>query len=205
MYARSEIYDWPEDERRRPVDRRRTFRLGVLAGIVVVLGCGSPDDVEALRGQVQVRDERIAAKDQVIADKDSEIARLRGLLTENGSTAAKKLDELKREYEDRRVDDTRLQSERSAHLEGQIAELRLELSAIQRDKLQLQEIVDQSPRIEQTKAIHHEWDLLVLGLLLLLSLLVIGFVAYRYREARDRLHLLTMQQVSELRRLGGAP
>ena len=43
----------------------------------------------------------------------------------------------------------------------------------------------------------------VFALLLGTALLILGFFVFRWRITSDRLNLLTMQQVGELRRIGG--
>ena len=88
-------------------------------------------------------------------------------------------------------------------LDADIATLRLELGAIQREKLALQETIDREPRIETAKRQHFQIELVVMAVLLLVTLLLLGYVAFRYRGVRDRLHHLTMERVSELRIIGG--
>jgi outer membrane murein-binding lipoprotein Lpp len=93
---------------------------------------------------------------------------------------------------------------RIAQLDGEIATLRLELGAIQREKLAMQEILDREPRMELAHRDRYQIELIVMGVLLLMTLLLLGYVALRYRIVRDRLNHLVMERVSELRMIGGS-
>jgi hypothetical protein len=110
---------------------------------------------------------------------------------------------LKTAHEESLTRERELHHKQAAALEKEIASLRLELSSSQREKIALQEIVDREPRIKDATAARMGTDLWVLALLLVLSLLMNVFVVFSYRSANDRLNLLAMQQVGELRRLGG--
>jgi hypothetical protein len=81
-------------------------------------------------------------------------------------------------------------------------QIQLELGAVRREKLALQELVDREPRIAEAHAARSRLELTVLALLLGASLLLLGFLAVRHRGVRERLHLLLMQRVAEMRHLG---
>ena len=140
--------------------------------------------------------------------EENRVLREQIALLENNKTASdtelqSQIQSLKAAHEDSLTRERELHRTQAATLEKEIATLRLELGSSQREKIALQEIVDREPRIKDATAARMGTDVWLLALLLGASLLVIVFVVFRYRTASDRLNLLAMQQVGELRRIGG--
>lgn len=92
----------------------------------------------------------------------------------------------------------------STLLEKQIATLRLELGGVQRERLALREIVDREPRLRDATAVRASSAHMTMFVLLLGTCALLVWMAGRYRTTRERLNMLAMQSVSELRFLGGA-
>lgn len=156
-------------------------------------GCGDSnkpnETIRGLQEENKVLREQIALLESNKAASDTELQ--------------SQIQSLKTTYEDSLTRERELHRTQAATLENENATLRLKLGSSQREKIALQEIVDREPRIKDATAARMGTDVWVLTLLLGASLLVIVFVVFRYRSASDRLNLLTMQQVGELRRIGG--
>lgn len=103
------------------------------------------------------------------------------------------IERLKKSHEDSLARERELHRTQVAQFEKEISTLRLELGSSQREKIALQDAT--TSRMGT--------DVWVLALLLGATLTVLVFVAFRYRTVSDRLNFLTMQQVGELRRIGG--
>ncbi|GDY06669.1 hypothetical protein LBMAG52_01550 [Planctomycetia bacterium] len=158
-----------------------------------MFGCGDSnkpnETIRGLQEENKVLREQIAILESNKMTSDTELQ--------------SQIQSLKTSHEDSLTRERELHQKQAAQLEKEIATLRLDLGSSQREKIALQEIVDRGPRIKDATAARMGTDVLVLALLLGVSLVVLVFVVFRYRSASDRLNLLTMQQVSELRRLGG--
>jgi hypothetical protein len=158
-----------------------------------IFGCGgSTKPNETVRG---LQEENKVLREQI------------SLLENNKSDSEKDLQSqirsLKQANEDSLTREREIHRNQVAQLEKEIATLRLNLGSSQREKIALQEIVDREPRIKDATEARIGTDVWVLSLLLGASLVMIVFVLFRYRSASDRLNLLTIQQVGELRRIGG--
>ena len=116
-----------------------------------------------------------------------------------------RIDEARMEFEDRLAKVEELHQHKVAQLESEIANLRLELGSVQREKIALREINERGPRIAAANSARKGYDLMVLGVLLVLLIAALLYVVFRYRSVHDRLNLLVMQQSSELRRIGANP
>ena len=116
-----------------------------------------------------------------------------------------RIDEERKEFEDRLAKAEELHQHKVAQLESEIANLRLELGSVQREKIALREINERGPRIAAANSARNGYDLMVLGVLLVLLIAALLYVVFRYRSVHDRLNLLVMQQSSELRRIGANP
>ena len=96
-----------------------------------------------------------------------------------------------------------MHSRRLAAKESELSGLRLRLGALERENLALTEIVDNHPVIIDAVADHKRNDVWVFAVLLGVALSLLGLFIWKYRSVSDRLNLLTMKQVGELRRIGG--
>lgn len=169
--------------------------FGSIVWLVIfgVFGCGDSNKPnETVRG--------LQEENKVLREK---IAILESDKTANSTELQSQMQNMKTANENSLTRERELHRKNEAILEKEIATLRLELGSSQREKIALKEIVDRDPRIKEANAARMGTDVLVLIFLLGASLLVIVFVVFRYRSVSDRLNLMVMQQVSELRRIGG--
>ncbi len=123
--------------------------------------------------------------------------------TELAAKHEKELVSLKQELEDRQARRHQLSDEKVAQLENVIAGLRLELGAVQREKLVLQDLVDRAPRIADVKRARSTMIDAVLGIFGGLTLIVLIVVGARYRVLRHRHDLLVVQRAASLQPRGG--
>jgi hypothetical protein len=165
----------------RSVVGLRTFFAVCLVGALV--GCEKDDGKnETIHG--------LQEENKVLREKIADLEKRIGTIASDKDAAQAQVQEIQRT--------------KVAQLEQDIATLRLELGATQREKLALQELVDQTPRIDIARDRRAITERMVLFTMLGSVLLLLGFLATRYCSTRDRLHLLTMVNVAELRQLGGA-
>jgi hypothetical protein len=160
----------------------------LLLALCLYLGCGQDPKYETLRG--------LQEENQVLQER---IGDPQGSKAVAGEEADARLQSLRTQYEDQLTTKERLHREKVAQLQREASDLRLRLATVLREKLTLEAMLDQQPRLKKAKTVRSRVQSLVLWMMLGLVLLILGYVSHRYRAARDRLHLLTMQQVSELR------
>lgn len=122
---------------------------------------------------------------------------------EGGTDCNLKLQTLKDEHAANLTKQSELNQKQASMHQSELASLRLELGTVQRERLALQELIDREPIIKEANSLRCSTDIFVMVLLLGLLVLAIVILVIRFRSVSDRLNLLTMQQVSELRRLGG--
>jgi len=179
-----------------------------------IFGCGDPNEKTTIRGlqeenkslreQIKLnRDNKTANNEEMQAQikslKDEHEALVKSLKDENEALVKR----LKSENSDSLIKERELHQTRGAQFENEIASLRLELTSIRRERLALQEMVDREPLAKNSLDAHNNMGVWVFALLLGTALLILGFFVFRWRITSDRLNLLTMQQVGELRRIGG--
>lgn len=166
--------------------RRSTLLLTMILGY----GCGSNPQLETLHG--------LQEENRILREKVSELETSK---ESAGREATTRVEELRKQHEDQLTSKEELHRERVAQLEKEVSDLQLKYGAVQREKLTLDEIVDKGPRLEEAKNVRAGIESLVLFVMLGLVLLLLGYVLFRYRTTRDRLNMLTIQTVSELRHL----
>ena len=162
---------------------QRSF-LAVAMGVLCVflaLGCDKSEDLKTIQG---LQEENKVLREQITTLE----TRISGVASDKDSAAAQ-INEIHRTE--------------VAQLEQQITTLQLNLGAVEREKLALTDVVNREPRIVAATDVRGGIERMILLLILMLSLLMLGFVGLRLRASRDRLHLLTVQCVSELRHIGG--
>jgi|GEM_PF-2608228 len=180
---------------------KRTPRFALLVLLLSALfavGCSGDQQnktIQGLQEQTKVQQEKITYLEDHIVNLNNE-------KQDVNQSSAGRIEQLKREFEDRLVKSEELHRSKISQLEGEIANLRLELGAIQREKLALQEMVDREPRVQSANSARREYDTLVLGFMIAILIALLMFVLQKYRSVQDRLNLLVMQQTSELRRIG---
>ncbi len=161
-------------------------------------GCGGEPQNQTIPGlqeQTKVQQEQIKElKQQVAGLKNEKVA-----VDQAGQA---RIEDIKREYEERQANAEELHRSKLAQLESEISNLRLELGSVQREKIALQELLEREPRIEAANSTRRGYDTIVFGVMIAALIAMLLFVVYRYRSVQDRLNLLTMQQASELRRIG---
>ena len=155
-------------------------------------GCKESEELKTIKG--------LQEENKVLSKKSDDLEKSKSA---NQLEWEGQIDRLKKSHEDSLARERELHRTQAAQFEKEIATLRLELGSSQREKIALQEIVDREPRIKDATASRMGTDVWVLALLLGATLIVLAFVAFRYRTVSDRLNFLTMQQVGELRRIGG--
>jgi len=166
--------------------------------ILACAGCTQQEQNKTIPGlQEQAKVQQGQIKDQA-----KQIERLKDERRTVEEETRFRIDEAKKEFEDRLAKNEELHRLKVAQLESEIANLRLELGSVQREKIALQEINDRGPRISTANSARKGYDLMVLGVLLVLLIAALLYVVFRYRSVHDRLNLLVMQQSSELRRIG---
>jgi hypothetical protein len=168
-----------------------------------IFGCGDPNEKKTIQG---LQEENKSLREQIklngdnkTANKEEVQAQIKSLKDENEALVKR----LKNENSDSLIKERELHQTRMAQFESEIASLRLELTSIKRERLALQEMVDREPNIKNALLEHNNMGNWVFALLLGTALLILGFFVFRWRITSDRLNLLTMQQVGELRRIGG--
>jgi hypothetical protein len=176
----------------KPSNALFNWKIAWLMGLCT-LGCGDSNKPnETIRG---LQEENKVLREQIALLESNKSASDKELGSQMRSLKIANEDSLTRERE--------LHRTQAATFEKEIATLRLELGSTQREKIALQEIVDREPRLKEANAARMGTDVWVLSILLGISLLVIVVVVFRYRSSSDRLNLLVMQRVGELRRVGG--
>jgi len=176
----------------------RCVSLLVVTMALVSVGCGgNPENktIAGLQEQVKVQLAQIKDLKQQIEDMKSEKSK-------GDQSAEIRIAEAKKTYEDQLAKVKELHLQKITLLDHEISDLRLELGSVQREKIAVQEINDRGPRIAAAHSARKEYDLMVLGVLLVILIAVLLYVVFRYRSVHDRLNLLVMQQSSELRRIG---
>ena len=174
---------------------------GILAFTLQGCGGGSPPQNETIRG---LQEENRVRKDESTG-LDKKVASLQQERQKLIEEQASKVKALKNEFDEIQSKERELHRLESAKYEKEIANLQLQLGSSQREKIALQEIVDSKPRVAEAKQVRSGLDNLVLLLLLGIVLMVLAFVAYRYRTVSDRLNFLTMHQIGHMRHLGRLP
>lgn len=132
-------------------------------------------------------------------------AQVEGLKTEKevaNQATEHKVEEIRREFDARQTKIEEMHRLKTAQLESEISNLRLELGGVQREKIALQAMLDRGPRIEVATSVRKGYDVMALWVLLGVLVSVLLYLVTKYRSVHDRLNLLTMQQTSELRRIG---
>lgn len=76
-----------------------------------------------------------------------------------------RIDQIKRECEDRQTKLEELHRTKVAQLEAENSDLRLELGSVQREKLALQEMLEREPRIIAANSVSRGYDTIVFGVM----------------------------------------
>jgi hypothetical protein len=175
--------------------------IGVVVLAVACTGCSKQEQNQTVPGlQEQAKVQQGHIKDQA-----KQIEQLKDERKNIEQENRAKIDEAKKEFEHQLANADELHRLKVAQLESENANLRLELGSVQREKIALREINEREPRISAANSARKGYDLLVMGVLLVLLIAVLLYVVFRYRSVHDRLNLLVMQQSSELRRIGANP
>jgi hypothetical protein len=174
----------------------RVLHLAILA--MLLTGCGDSNEKKTLQG---LQEENKVLREK-IADLQKQITDLKALSTGASREWERVKAGLQKDHEDRLAKEKELHRARVAQLDKEIADLRLQLGAPQRERIALQEILDVKPRVQDATSVRKGMDVMILLLLVGVLVIVLTYVAYRYRSANDRLNLLTMREVAELRQLG---
>lgn len=176
--------------------------LGLIASFVCLgtFGCGKTNPelktIQGLQEENKVLREQIDGLRVQIESHESK-------KVESKTDFDLRIQALENEHKANLTKQSELNQKQASLFQSESATLRLELVTVQRERLALRELVDREPIIQEAKVLRSSTDSIVVFLLLGISILVSVILVIRYRSVSDRLNLLTMQQVSELRRLGG--
>jgi hypothetical protein len=177
------------------VARSAAWRLLLLLfALAIGYGCGSSEDKQTLRG---LQEENRLLKER-LAELQQQSQALRADKQENVS-------ELKEEHKDQLTKLRELQQDKSAQLERTITDLRLELSSAQRERLTLQEIVDQRPRQQQAAHIRFGIERLVWLALLTSALAALLLVASKYTRLHRQVAQVLLQHAALAQQGGDQP
>jgi hypothetical protein len=196
----------PGDWSRLGPSRKAHARFGVLptlmqwcallsiAALIPGHGCDSSTDKQTLRGlqeENRVLKESIAnLQEQAQAIKTDRLADV---------TALKKAqqEELGKLRE--------LQREKTSQLEQTVADLRLELSSTQRERLALQAIVDQRPRVQDAVQVRLGIERLVWLVFLVCALAALMLIAGKYVRLQRQIAQSVLQQATLIQRMKEEP
>jgi len=172
----------------------RRISTCILLAVCLVTGCGQSGDKETVRG-LQEENRVFAAR---IAELEDQVRTLR-----EENKAAKSL--MKKEFEEHLTKVQQLQREKTAQLEGTIAELRLELGTVQREKLLLQETLDQGPRVQEAIGVRFSIERAIWILFLVVAVSLVLLLASKYFSLRSQLYSYIVRNVAGARNTGGRP
>ncbi len=171
----------------RPSAVSSSISLAICLGVP---GCGESDDNTTLRGLQE--ENRVLRK--AIAGLEGQI---KALQVERAASESR----LKRDFEDRQSRLQQLHQEKLAQREGTVAGLRLELGAVQRERLAYRELVDRTPRAREAQEVRTGVAQTVLAILFVVPLVLLLMVAMKYRALRERMNLFVTQNASTYRPL----
>jgi len=157
-------------------------------------GCSKSQQNETVRG---LQEENKVRSGQV-TDLQQQVTTLKAEIDASKATMAK-------EFEDRLAKVRLLHEEKVKHLEGQNATLMLELGSVRQEKLTLQEILDQRPRLQDASQTRFGIERTIWMVLVVLPLVILFMVASKYHKLRGQLNLHVVQQASALRQLERVP
>jgi len=152
--------------------RRALVVLAVMLCTLLMHGCEDSEKYETVQGANE---------------------RIRALEAENES--------LKRRLKETEAAITQRYKLKLSDAEAKLAPLRLELGAVQREKLALEERVDAGPRVERARAGRFMTERIVYLIMVGISLLLGALFGLRWKRTHDSLQHLVLQEVSELRRM----
>ena len=164
--------------------------LILLALLTSLVGCGDNNERKTIIGlqeQVQNKDEQIE-----MLKKDNEIVRSR---SENDykSSEARHKEEV--------TNLRKLHHSEVGELKDKVADLQLELGAVSKEKIVMEELIAQENSVESGNENRSWLYLLGMAVLNLVMLLILLFGFVRYQQAVTTRELMTMQQVGDLRRI----
>ncbi|HEV3445269.1 MAG TPA: hypothetical protein VG099_11540 [Gemmataceae bacterium] len=168
--------------------------LLLLFALAIGYGCGSSEDKQTLRG--------LQEENRLLKERLAELQQLSQALR---TDKQENVSELKEEHKDQLTKLRELQQDKIAQLERAITDLRLELSSAQRERLALQEIVDQRPRQQQAAHIRFGIERLVWLALLTSALAALLLVASKYTRLHRQVAQVLLQRVALAQREGDQP
>jgi outer membrane murein-binding lipoprotein Lpp len=168
---------------------RLLLALGT-ALLCTLSGCGASDKYTTIQG---LQEENKVLKGQV-GSLQNEVEALKAEISASKATIAK-------EYEEQVAKVRLLHEERVKYLESQNSTLMLELGSVRQEKLTLQEIIDQRPRLEDASQTRFGIERTIWVLLVVLPLVILFMIASKYHKLRGQLNFQVVHQASTLRRL----
>ena len=156
----------------------------------ILSGCGDSTQNKTIQG---LQEENKVLRGQV-GDLKKQVAGLKAEYDASKATIVK-------EFEDRLGKVRLLHEERVKQLEGQSSTLMLELGSVRQEKITLQEIVDQRPRLREASQVRFGIERTIWMVLLVLPLVVLFMIASKYHKLRGQLQIHVIQQASSLRPL----
>lgn len=173
------------------MDSHTRLFLGFASVLLCCLsGCSKSEQNETVRG---LQEENKVKSGQVV-DLQQQVTTFRAEDKAGKATMLK-------EFEDRLAKMRLLHEEKVKQLEGQNATLMLELGSVRQEKLTLQEILDQRPRLQDAGQTRFGIERTIWMVLVVLPLVILFMIASKYHKLRGQLNLHVVQQASALRRL----
>ncbi len=171
----------------RPSAVASSISLSICLGVP---GCGGSEENTTLRG---LQEENRVLRKAIVGLE----GQIKALQVERAASESS----LKQDFEDRQSKLHQLHQEKFAQQEGTVAGLRLELGAVQRERLAYRELVDRSPRIREAQEVRTGVAQTVLAILFVVPLVLLLMVTMKYRSLRERMNLFVTQNASSYRAL----
>ena len=196
----------PGDWSRLGPSRKAHARFGILptlmqccallaiAALIPGHGCDSSPDKQTLRG---LQEENRVLKESV-ANLQQQTQAIKSDRQENVTG-------LKKAQQEELGKLRGLQREKTSQLEHTVADLRLELSSTQRERLALQAIVDQRPRVQEAVQIRFGIERLVWLVFVVCALAALMLVAGKYIRLQRQVAQSVLQQATLIQRMKEEP
>ena len=166
--------------------------LAILSwGVLSFSGCGSEDNT-TIQG---LQEENRGLKEDVSS--------LKAELKEKREQHKQSVEQLKRDSAEKVTELKELNRQKLRAVEGKLASVRLELGAVQREKLALEDLAESGPRKQMAQNSRFMTERLAYLVLLGTGLFIAGVFCFKWKRTNDRLQQVVLQEVSDLRRIGG--
>jgi hypothetical protein len=173
----------------RPSAVASSIALAICLG---VSGCSASDENTTPRGLQE--ENRVLRK--AISGLEGQVKTLQAERAAGESS-------LNKDFEDRLSKLQQFHQEKLVQEEATVAGLRLELGAVQREKLAYRELIDRTPRVREAWEVRAGVAQTVQAILFVVPLVLLVMVAMKYHSLRDRMNLFVTQNASSYRAVEG--